>query len=86
MKRKFTGFLIIALFCIFARGFSQDGGNSNNFRFFDKPFIEVNNGVSKLSLDGFGGKFSNAGIIEMKLGSATQYRSRYSKNVLKYFN
>lgn len=86
MKIKFTGFLIISLFFIFARGFSQNEGNFHNFRFFDKPFIEINNGISRLSLDGFNGQFSNAGIIEMKLGSATQYRSRYSKNVLKYFN
>lgn len=86
MKRKVTVFLIIIFTAVSISGFSQDSGNSGNFRFFDKPFIELNNGVSKLSLDGYSGNFSNAGIIEVKLGSATQFKSRYSKDVLKYFN
>ncbi|MBI5402048.1 MAG: hypothetical protein HY959_01490 [Ignavibacteriae bacterium] len=86
MKRKITVFSIIIFTAFSISGFSQDSGNSGNFRFFDKPFIELNNGVSKLSLDGYNGSFSNAGIIEVKLGSATQFKSRYSKDVLKYFN
>lgn len=86
MNTKFTLFLVFALFAVSTDMFSQVSENSRNFRFFDKPFIEVNNGVSKLSLDGFGGNFSEAGIIELKLGSATQFTSRYGKNLLKYFN
>jgi len=85
MKRKFTIFTILALFVSSLNLFAQEN-NSFNFRFFEKPFIEVDNGISKLSLDGYKGSFSNAGIVEVKLGSATQFKSRYGKDVLKYFN
>ena len=86
MKKIITFFLLSFFVAFLSGGISQVKSKHNDFRFFDKPFIELNNGTSQLSLDGFGSKFSNAGLIELKLGSATQYKSRYSKNVLKYFN
>lgn len=86
MKRKFTIFAIFALITASLPLFSQENNSINAFRFFEKPFIEVDNGISRLSLDGYKGNFSNAGIIEVKLGSATQFKSRYGKDVLKYFN
>jgi hypothetical protein len=86
MKKIFTFFLLSFFVVFLSDSISQVRCNHDNFRFFDKPFIELNNGTSKLSLDGFGSKFSNAGLIELKLGSVTQYKSRYSKSVLKYFN
>ena len=86
MKRKLYTFILLVSVLIFNNTFSQETGSQKPFRFFEKPFIEVNNGFSKLSMDGLGGKFSDAGIIEMKLGSATEFKSRYGKNVLKYFN
>ena len=86
MKPKLTFFLITVFAFIFVNSFSQDTGMKNNFRFFDKPYIELSNGISKFSIDGFNSKFSNAGAFELKLGSATQFKSRFSKDVLKYFN
>ncbi|MFA5403784.1 MAG: hypothetical protein WC358_02505 [Ignavibacteria bacterium] len=85
--KKIIIYFLLSFFMIFlSRGISQVCYSHSNFKFFDKPYIELNNGTSQLSLDGFGSKFSNGGLIELKLGSATQYKSRYSKNVLKYFN
>jgi hypothetical protein len=86
MKTKFLLILLFVLAFSFTNTFSQDCSNKNKFRFFEKPYIEINNGISKLSLDGFNSKFSNAGLFELKLGSATQFKSRYGKNVLKYLN
>jgi hypothetical protein len=86
MKKIITFFLLSFFVMFLSRSISQVNCKHSDFRFFDKPFIELNNGTSQLSLDGFGSKFSNGGLIELKLGSATQYKSRYSKNVLKYFN
>ena len=86
MKIKLYSFLFLFSVIFPSIMYSQISGSPKNFRFFDKPFIELNNGISSLSLDGMSGKFSNAGLIEMKLGTATEYRSRYSKNLLKYFN
>lgn len=86
MKKIFTFFLLFFFMVFISKGITQDNCNCNNFKFFDKPFIELNNGTSELSLDGFGSKFSKAGLLELKLGTATQLKSRYSKNVLKYFN
>lgn len=86
MKKIFISFLLPFFLILLSDGFSQVNCKNNGFKFLDKPFIELNNGTSQLSLDGFGSKFSSAGLIELKLGSATQYKSRFSKNVLKYFN
>jgi hypothetical protein len=86
MKKIITFFLLSFFVMFLSRGISQVNCKHSDFRFFDKPFIELNNGTSQLSLDGLGSKFSNGGLIELKLGSATQYKSRYSKNVLKYFD
>lgn len=86
MRKIFTFFLLAFFLILLSNGFTQVYCQNNGFKFLDKPFIELNNGTSQLSLDGFGSRFSNAGLIELKLGSATQYKSRYSKDVLKYFN
>jgi len=86
MKKIVTFFLLTFFVMFISNGISQVHSKHNNFRFFDKPYIELNNGTSQLSLDGFGSKFSNGGLVELKLGSATQYKSRYSKDVLKYMN
>jgi len=86
MKTKITVFVLFVFTFAFLNSFSQVNTKKNNFRFFEKPYIEINNGVSKFSIDGFNSKFSDAGIFELKLGSATQFKSHYSKDVLKYFN
>lgn len=86
--KKIITFFLISLFAVFyTDGISQVCHHHyGNFNILEKPYIELNNGTSQLSLDGFGSKFSNGGILELKLGSASQYKSRFSKNVLKYFN
>jgi hypothetical protein len=86
MKKIISFFLLSFFIAFLSNGFSQVHCRHHDFKLFDKPYIELNNGTSQLSLDGFGSKFSNAGLIEMKLGSATEYKSHYSKDVLKHFN
>jgi hypothetical protein len=87
MKTKFSLSLLIIFLLTFVNSFSQVNSLADKkFRFFEKPYIELNNGISRLSIDGFKPNFSNAGIVELKLGSATQYKSRYGKDVLKYLN
>jgi hypothetical protein len=86
MKTKLAIFVLFVFTFTFLNSFSQDYKKNNKFRFFEKPYIELDNGISKFSIDGFNSKFSNAGTFELKLGSATQYKSRYGKDVLKYLN
>lgn len=86
MKKIIIFFLISFFVTFLSDGNSQVRHRHCDFKLFDKPYIELNNGTTQLSLDGLNSKFSNAGLIELKLGSATQYKSRYSENVLKYFN
>ena len=65
MKTKITVFVLFVFTFAFLNSFSQVNTKKNNFRFFEKPYIEINNGVSKFSIDGFNSKFSDAGIVEL---------------------
>lgn len=89
--------LLIILSFFTQTGFAQEKDSNNEraeksrmynkFRItWEKPTIELGYGLSEINLYGSSSNFSKPGMIELKLGTAHQYQSGYSKKVIDYDN
>jgi len=88
--RKFFILLPVVLILLSSSAFAQraDGPfRYSPYRWIsEKPMIELSYGVSDVKLNNINSEFKSPGMIELRLGYASQWSSRYSKNVLSYEN
>ena len=84
-------FVLISIFLVISGNiFSQDKIKSNqnswNYKFWDRPSIEISYGLAKINLDGFSQKFENTSKLDIKLGYASEHKTFAGKLVVKYVN
>lgn len=81
--------IVLSLFvtqCLSAQSNTDYTNSYKRFRLFEKPSIELTYGNSDIRLSGADGSFSNAGMIELKLGFTTKNKSYYGKNITGFEN
>ncbi len=84
-------FAIVITFSFSSEGFAQTRAQ-HPLKYFtfrwttEKPTIELAYGLSDMNLSGYSSDFKRPGLIELRLGYASEYPSRYSKEVLDYDN
>lgn len=93
MRRYFLLFTIIlsSLTLTSQAGFAQERAE-RPFKVFtfrwvtEKPTIELAYGLSDINLSGYNTNFTKPGMIELRLGTASEFTSKYSKQLIKYDN
>ena len=90
----FRKLLIITLLALTASGInSQDKGKDKwkfhiweeDYFYKSRPTIDITYGMSKVSLKNSSLNFTDAGLIEVKLGYTYLQKSHYSKKISKFF-
>jgi hypothetical protein len=89
MSKKLFLPLIVFIF-LSSNILAQKSKNSNHYSnvvwVHSKPSIEVSYGSSYINMNGNSFNLANAGLLELKLGFASQRISAYGKNILRYHN
>lgn len=76
MKKNFILFIsfFIACFLLIQNGNAQHRNRwMYSKKHFERPYFEMNYGLSKIAFDGFSQNFENASTISFKIGSGTKF-------------